>query len=118
MHRKIDRVVSRPKGEHELGPGGDASWHLGGSGELSVPAPELVSSTDLLGRTARGGMLAGRPTRRYATGLEPVGTKVAVPLEDHPELMARSARRSGAVARPTCQAMCNPPSMTTDCPVT
>jgi len=47
-----------------------------GSGELAVPAYELFSSTELLGRLALEKMLAGLSTRRYPVGLEPVGTKV------------------------------------------
>ncbi|MGH3260501.1 MAG: IS256 family transposase, partial [Trebonia sp.] len=47
-----------------------------GSGELPVPAYELFSSTEILGRMAMGKMLAGISTRRYATvGLEPVGVR-------------------------------------------
>jgi len=48
-----------------------------GSGELPVPAYELFSSTELLGRLAMEKMLAGLSTRRYPVGLEPVGTRVA-----------------------------------------
>ena len=44
-----------------------------GSGELPVPAYELFSSTELLGRMAMERMLAGLSTRRYPVGLEPVG---------------------------------------------
>ncbi len=44
-----------------------------GSGELSVPAYELFSSTELLGKMAMERMLAGLSTRRYGVGLEPVG---------------------------------------------
>ena len=47
-----------------------------GSGEVPVPAYELFSSTEVLGRMAMGRMLAGLSTRRYPTGLEPVGVKV------------------------------------------
>ncbi len=48
-----------------------------GSGELPVPAYELFSSTELLGRLAMEKMLAGLSTRRYPVGLEPVGDKVS-----------------------------------------
>jgi hypothetical protein len=43
-----------------------------GSGELSVPAYELFSQTEVLGRMAMERMLAGLSTRRYRVGLEPV----------------------------------------------
>jgi len=48
-----------------------------GSGELAVPAYELFSSTELLGRLAMEKMLAGLSTRRYPVGLEPVGEQVS-----------------------------------------
>jgi hypothetical protein len=41
-----------------------------------VPAYELFSGTELLGRLAMERMLAGLSTRRYRTGLEPVGEQV------------------------------------------
>jgi putative transposase len=47
-----------------------------GSGELAVPAYELFSSTEVLGRMAMERMLAGLSTRRYGVGLEPVGGQV------------------------------------------
>ena len=47
-----------------------------GSAEVPVPAYELFSSTELLTEMALGRMLAKRSTRRYATGLEPVGADV------------------------------------------
>jgi transposase-like protein len=46
---------------------------LDGSGELAVPAYELFSDTEILGRMAMERMLAGLSTRRYRVGLEPVG---------------------------------------------
>jgi transposase-like protein len=46
-----------------------------GSGELAVPAYELFSQTEVLGRMAMDRMLAGLSTRRYPVGLEPVGTR-------------------------------------------
>ena len=61
-----------------------------GSGELPVPAYEVFSSTELLGRMAMGRMLAGLSTRRYPVGLEPVGARV--------EQQARSTSKS-AVSR-------------------
>jgi putative transposase len=61
-----------------------------GSGELPVPAYELFSSTEVLGRMAMGRMLAGLSTRRYPVGLEPVGQRV--------ETSARSTSKS-AVSR-------------------
>jgi len=48
-----------------------------GSGELPVPAYELFSSTEILGRMAMDRMLAGLSTRRYQIGLEPVGQQVS-----------------------------------------
>lgn len=47
-----------------------------GGGELPVASYELFSSTEVLGRMAMERMLAGLSTRRYRTGLEPVGTAV------------------------------------------
>lgn len=47
-----------------------------GSGELPVPAYELFSGTEVLGRLALERMLAGMSTRRYRSGLEPVGEQV------------------------------------------
>jgi transposase-like protein len=47
-----------------------------GSGELPVPAYELFAGTDVLGAMAMERMLAGLSTRRYRTGLEPVGRAV------------------------------------------
>lgn len=46
-----------------------------GSGEVPVPAYELFSGTEVLGRMAMDRMLAGLSTRRYPVGLEPVGTR-------------------------------------------
>jgi putative transposase len=61
-----------------------------GSGELPVPAYELFSRTEVLGRMAMERMLAGLSTRRYPVGLEPVGQRV--------EASARSTSKS-AVSR-------------------
>jgi putative transposase len=47
-----------------------------GAHEVQIPAYELFSSTDLLGEMAMARMLAGLSTRRYQTGLEPVGAAV------------------------------------------
>ena len=47
-----------------------------GSGEVPVPAYELFTSTELLGRMAMERMLAGVSTRRYPVALEPVGAQV------------------------------------------
>jgi putative transposase len=47
-----------------------------GSGEVPVPAYELFTSTELLGRMAMERMLAGVSTRRYPVALEPVGDQV------------------------------------------
>ena len=48
-----------------------------GAGEVAVPAYEVFTGTELLGRMAMERMLAGVSTRRYPAALEPVGTKVA-----------------------------------------
>jgi transposase-like protein len=47
-----------------------------GSGELPIPAYELFSGTEVMGRMAMERMLAGLSTRRYGVGLEPVGTNI------------------------------------------
>lgn len=47
-----------------------------GSGEVPVPAYELFTGTELLGRMAMERMLAGVSTRRYPVALEPVGEQV------------------------------------------
>lgn len=47
-----------------------------GSGELTVPASEPCSSTDLLGAMALERIPATRSCRRYKVGLEPVGAEV------------------------------------------
>jgi putative transposase len=46
-----------------------------GCTELPVPAYELFSGTEVLGRMALDRMLAGLSTRRYPVGLEPVGER-------------------------------------------
>ena len=48
-----------------------------GTAEVAVPAYELFSGTDLLTEMALERMLGKLSTRRYATGLEPVGAEVA-----------------------------------------
>ncbi len=47
-----------------------------GSGELPVATYEALGSTEVLGRLAMSRMLAGLSTRRYPSGLEPVGAVV------------------------------------------
>jgi transposase-like protein len=47
-----------------------------GTGEVPVPAYEVFTSTEILGRMALEKMLAGLSTRRYPVGLEPVGEQV------------------------------------------
>jgi putative transposase len=47
-----------------------------GAGEVPVPAYELFSSSEILGRMAMGKMLGGLSNRRYPVELEPVGEKV------------------------------------------
>src|SRR3954470_18351702 len=49
---------------------------IDGSGEVPVPAYELFSATEVLGRMAMERMLAGVSTRRYPVALEPVGAQV------------------------------------------
>jgi putative transposase len=61
-----------------------------GSGEVAVPAYELFTATEVLGRMAVERMLAGVSTRRYPVALEPVGDQV--------EQDAKSTSRS-AVSR-------------------
>jgi putative transposase len=61
-----------------------------GAGEVPVPAYELISSSEILGRGAMGKMLGGLSSRRYRVGLEPVGEKV-----EH----AASATSKSAVSR-------------------
>ena len=61
-----------------------------GTAEVAVPAYELFSSTELLGEMALERMMAKLSTRRYAAGLEPVGSQV--------EAVARSTSKS-AVSR-------------------
>jgi transposase-like protein len=61
-----------------------------GSGEVSLPAYEHFSSTELLSQMTLERMLAKLSTRRYANGLEPVGEQV--------EKVASSTSRS-AVSR-------------------
>ena len=104
-------AVCGPKGKHDVNRAGvrhgteNGSVTLGGrrvpierprmraadgSGELPVPAYELFSQSEVLGRMAMGRMLGGLSTRRYRIGLEPVGAKV--------EQAARSTSKS-AVSR-------------------
>ena len=45
-------------------------------GEVPVPAYDLFSRSEILGRMAISKMLGGLSSRRYAVGLEPVGEKV------------------------------------------
>jgi transposase-like protein len=58
-----------------------------GACELSVPAYEHFSSTEVLSRLALEKMLAKLSTRRYKSGLEPVGERV----EAHASSTSRSA---------------------------
>lgn len=114
MHTLMEENVSAvcgPKGKHDSGRaavrhGTEAgSVALGGrrvpierprmravdgTGELPVPAYELFSRSEVLGRMAMERMLAGLSTRRYPVGLEPVGQRV--------EKLTRSTSKS-AVSR-------------------
>jgi putative transposase len=66
-----------------------------GSGELTVPAYELFSDTEVLGRMAMDRMLAGLSTRHYGVGLEPVGART----EQAATATSRSAVSRRFVAR-------------------
>lgn len=57
------------------------------SAEVPVPAYETFASTELLGELALEKMMAKLSTRRYAKGLEPVGTQV----DAHASATSRSA---------------------------
>ncbi len=59
-------------------------------GEVPVPAYDLFSRSEVLGRMAMSRMLGGLSSRRYAVGLEPVGEKVE---------RAASATSKSAVSR-------------------
>ena len=61
-----------------------------GGGEVPVPAYDLFSRSEILGRMAMSKMLGGLSSRRYAVGLEPVGVKVE---------RAASATSKSAVSR-------------------
>ncbi len=61
-----------------------------GGGEVPVPAYELFSRSEILGRMAMGRMLGGLSSRRYTLGLEPVGENVE---------RAASATSKSAVSR-------------------
>jgi putative transposase len=61
-----------------------------GGGEVPVPAYELFSGSEILGRMAMGKMLGGLSSRRYRVGLEPVGENVE---------RAASATSKSAVSR-------------------
>ena len=61
-----------------------------GGGEVPVPAYELFSRSEILGRMAMGKMLGGLSSRRYTLGLEPVGENVE---------RAASATSKSAVSR-------------------
>src|ERR1035437_6797014 len=47
-----------------------------GGGEVPVPAYDLFSRSEILGRMARSKMLGGLSSRRGAVGFDPVGKKV------------------------------------------
>ena len=69
-----------------------------GSGELAVPAYELFSGTEVLGRMAMERMLAGLSTRHYPAGLEPVGARVE---SSRPRRLPAARRcRGGSSRRP------------------
>src|SRR5450759_1278043 len=59
-------------------------------GEVPVPAYDLFSRSEILGRMAMAKMLGGLSSRRYTVGLEPVGEKVE---------RAASATSKSAVSR-------------------
>jgi hypothetical protein len=62
-----------------------------GSGEVAIPACELFSSREMLGRLTMEKMLAKLSTRRYTLGLEPVGIAVEA---------TSSGKSRSAVSRP------------------
>jgi putative transposase len=61
-----------------------------GAGEVPVPAYDLFSRSEILGRMAMSKMIGGLSSRRYPLGLEPVGQKVE---------RAASATSKSAVSR-------------------
>jgi transposase-like protein len=74
------------------------------TGEVAVPAYELFSGTEILGRMALERMLAGLSTRRYRHGLEPVGEQVAAKAASTSR-SAVSRRFVAATERALCELM-------------
>ena len=70
-----------------------------GGDEVPVPAYELFSSTEILGKMAMERMLAGLSTRRYGVGLEPVGEAI----EQSSRSTSKSAVSRKFVAMTECQ---------------
>ena len=77
---------------------------IDGSGELPVPAYEVFSDTEVLGRMTLDRMLAGLSTRRYGVGLEPVGARTAQAATSHIEVRGVAAvrRRRPRPRWPSC----------------
>ena len=74
-----------------------------GSAELPVPAYELFSGTEILGRMALDRMLAGLSTRRYPVGLEPVGARTeAVASATSKSAVSRRFVAATETAWPSC----------------
>ena len=71
-----------------------------GACELPVPAYEHFSSTEVLSRLAMDKMLAKLSTRRYRSGLEPVGERVEAERQFDVELRGLAPLRRGHRARP------------------
>ena len=64
-----------------------------------MPAYELFSQTEILGRMALDRMLAGISTRRYPVALEPVGVRT----ETAATATSRSAGEQVAGGAPDCE---------------
>jgi hypothetical protein len=56
--------------------------HLDGSGEVELATYKHFNTEDLLGEMALERMVAGRSTRNYSAGLEPVGDVEAIRIDD------------------------------------
>ena len=64
-----------------------------------MPAYEHFSSTEVLSRLAMEKMLAKLSTRRYRSGLEPVGKRVEASARSTSQLRGLAALRRGHRAR-------------------
>ena len=76
-----------------------------GRGGLPVPAYELFSGTEILGRMAMDRTPAGLSTRRYQIGLEPVGQQISeVATSTSRSAVSRSSWRRPRPLSPSCSA--------------